>query len=117
MLKRLTVCFLIISALVVSTPCFAYFESSSWTEETSYNRKMLKKFIFGDMNLSWGWLEIVATPYEAVKQDRMVWPWIAAGICNSVIDTVGGALHLVTFFITPLDIPLPQGGSFITREN
>lgn len=117
MFKRVVARFLVVGTLVVfCTPCFAYFEPSPWVEETSYNRKMTQKFLFGYTNLILGWLEIFQEPYQALKEDRMVWRSVGLGLFNGVVDTVGGALQVVTCFITPLDIPLPEGGTDIVKR-
>lgn len=111
MFKRFALCFLILSTLVIfSSSGFASFEPSPWTTEPLYNQKMAKKFMFGFSNLTWGWLEIFKEPYQAVSENRMVWPAIGVGLFNGIVDTIGGALQVLTSPVTPLDIPLPEGG-------
>jgi len=115
MLKRLAISVLAINLFLASvSPCYG-FQRSPWTKETSYNKKMYQKFMFGLTNANLGFLEVFTEPYEAVKEDRMIWVGLAIGVFNGVVDTVGGVLHLVTFFITPLDIPLPEGGTDIGK--
>ena len=113
MLKRGLVAVLIFQFfLVAASPSYAIeFKSSPWTSEITYNKRMSEKFLFGFHNLSLGFLEIFSEPYEAVKEDRNFWGGVGNGLFNGVVDTVGGALHILTAYATGWDIPLPEGGT------
>ena len=116
MLKRAAIGSLLIFQCVIgASQCLGYFEPSPWTTEKSYNRKMFEKLKFGFLNASTAFFEIFEEPYQAVKENRMFWAGLGQGIFHAVFDTVGGALHIVTFYLTPLDIPLPEGGVDVAR--
>src|SRR5690349_2814532 len=98
--------FILLIAFFIPRPGFASFASvkpSSWTEQTNYGDKTAHKLGFGLLNLTMGWSAI---PYEIEKTaDTNPFTGLAKGLWLSVTNTVGGALHTVTFPV-PVDIPL-----------
>ena len=103
MMKKITV-FLLVFALLAS-PAFAAFEASPWTSESGYGQKATGKLVFGLKNLLLGWTEIFTEPYESKSIQG-----VGKGLFNGIVDTVGGALHTVTFFVPQVDVKLPDGG-------
>ncbi len=101
--------FLLIGMLLAGGTAFAS-NPSPWTQETTNKEKMLGKLDFGMKNLLAGWTELLAQPYYALKHDCCALKGFGRGIYYAVADEIGGALHLLTFPITSLDVPLPNGG-------
>ena len=95
-------------ALVVPTLVFA---GSPWTEESGYINRANGKFGFGLKNAALGWTEIFTQPYDETKGGGNAVVGFGKGIWNTVGQTVGGALHLGTFPVTSVDIPLPENGN------
>lgn len=96
--------------MVIALPCMAFAESSPWTDKPTYNEKAVGKLTFGLKNLTLGWTELIRRPMEAPKNVKGVFGGLGEGIINTVVYTVGGALHTVTFPITSLDVPIRHGG-------
>ncbi len=113
MARRVWLIFLILVTLfsTVGSVGFAYFEESPWRDEATYNRRMMQKLGFGFANLVIGPFELFEEPYKSVKEEEMMWKGLGRGLANGIIDAVGGALHMITFPVTALDIPLPEGGT------
>lgn len=108
MLKRLFIG-LIISTILTS-PLFA-FEPSEWKKsEGAYHQTVGRKLGFGLKNLLLGWTEFFNEPYASMHVKESMVGGFGNGLWHAVADTVGGALHLVTFWSPQLDIPLPHGG-------
>ena len=84
---------------------------SMWTQEGGYLPKTKHKLLFGGTNILFGWLELYNEPREAVRENRGFFHGVKHGVVNMLGDTVGGAINLVTFPITALDVPLPEGGT------
>ena len=84
---------------------------SPWTREFGYVDQVKEKFIFGGKNTLLGWLELYNEPRDAVRTHQNVAQGLGRGLLNTIGDTVGGVLHLATFPITTLDLPLPEGGT------
>lgn len=88
--------------------------ASPWTEKTTYKEKILGKLDFGFKNTLGGWTAIFS---EAQKGDPNcnckalgTLKGIGRGLAYGLVDTVGGILHIVTFPIPQLDVPLPNNG-------
>lgn len=114
MARRVWLIFLILVTLfsAVGPVCFAsYFENSPWRDEATYNRRMMQKFGFGFANLVIGPFELFQEPYKSVQDEEMMWKGLGRGLVNGIIDCIGGALHMITFPVTALDIRLPEGGT------
>ena len=85
------------------------FAASPWTEKTSYGDKAVGKLEFGLKNLLGGWTELITQP-KAHHKGTEIFQSIGKGVWNTLVYTVGGALHVVTFPITNVDVPLPNNG-------
>ena len=85
-------------------------QQSPWKKRTGWGRQAQGKLAFGARNTLLGWTEVVTEPYAAAQHGRSVAGGLVKGLWNGLADTLGGAAHLVTFPITSLDVPLPQGG-------
>lgn len=108
MTKRLLAGLVVATLLVAPTLAFA---GSPWTEETGYINRTNGKFGFGLKNVLLGWTEIFTQPYDEAKGGGNAAVGFGKGIWNTVGQTVGGALHLGTFPVTTVDVPLPENGN------
>ncbi|MDP3921020.1 MAG: hypothetical protein Q8R76_09495 [Candidatus Omnitrophota bacterium] len=107
-MKKFTRMLVVLVAIAV-LPAVA-FAGSPWTMESSYGDKAMGKLEFGIKNALGGWTEILTEPKATLDADENVLVGIGQGIWNAAFYTVGGLLHIVTFPITSLDVPLPQNG-------
>jgi len=87
--------------------------ASPWTEEYGYVNRTNAKFGFGLKNTAFGWTEILTQPVDETREGGNAAVGFGRGIFNAVGQTVGGVLHLGTFPITSVDVPLPENGSQI----
>jgi len=85
------------------------FAASPWTEEKTYGDKVSGKLVFGLQNTLLGWIQIFAVPNTYSNEGKNVWAGVGQGLVEATVDTLGGALQLVTFPI-PVDLPLPNNG-------
>ena len=85
------------------------FAASPWTAEKTYGDRVTGKLVFGLQNTLLGWIQLFAVPNQYASAGKNVWSGIGQGLVEATVDTVGGALQLVTFPI-PADLPLPQNG-------
>jgi len=85
------------------------FAGSPWTEKTTYGDKMTGKLDFGLRNLLGGWTELITEPKAAYDSKGNILYGVGRGVYNSIMYTLGGAVHLVTFPV-PIDVPLPENG-------
>jgi hypothetical protein len=88
------------------------FAASPWTEEDTYGQKISGKLQFGLVNTLFGWTDLFFEPIKASgKCDSCdsVWTGIGKGATDALVNTVGGAIHLVTFPLV-VDFPLPDDG-------
>lgn len=106
-MKKVAVLLLVV---VILAACGSAFAASPWTEKTTYKEKALGKLDFGVKNLLAGWLEIFRQPIKYNKDGKSGAEGALVGIYYAIADTIGGALHLVTFPITQIDVPLPNNG-------
>ncbi len=83
---------------------------SPWTENEGYLAQSLGKLAFGMRNLLWGWTDLFREPLDATASGENVFVGIGWGIKDSLLNLLGGAMHLATFPIPYLDTPLPEGG-------
>ncbi len=101
----------IIVAFVVVVPALsAAGQPSPWTTEQRWLDRSDGKFFYGLKNLLWGWTELLTEPDEALWSGKSVLGGLFRGVWNAVGQTAGGALQVLTFPLTSLDIPLPDGG-------
>jgi hypothetical protein len=119
--------FAVMTGLIVAAPAMGFamesvgarytlsmtrdYTPSPWTHEAGYLAQSKHKFVFGGKNLLLGWMELYNEPRDAAREDRSVMKGIGRGIVNAFGDMVGGAAHVITFPITALDVPLPEGGT------
>ena len=85
------------------------FAASPWTTEPTYAKKTTGKLMFGLQNTLLGWIQIFAVPNTYANEGKNAWAGVGQGLVEGVVDTVGGAVHLLTFPI-PVDLPLPNNG-------
>jgi len=90
--------------------------ASEWTQEATYEAKVEKKFRYGVENVLAGWTEVFTEPYERRHSTKDLITGLFVGIFNAVVDTVGGAVHLVTAPITQIDVPLPEDGVMLSHR-
>ena len=86
------------------------YTASPWTSETGWSSRAVGKLGFGAKNLLLGWTELFTEPKEALDEGGNFFAGLGHGVVNAVADTVGGAVHVITFPITGVDAPLPEGG-------
>ena len=89
---------------------------SSWTSETGYTNRAVGKLGYGVKNLLLGWTELFTEPKEAIDGGGNFFVGLGTGLKNGVFQTLGGAVHIVTFPITNLDVPLPEGGTQLFKS-
>ena len=108
-MKKFFVLMLLVAMLVMPVAGFAV---SPWTEEATYGDKVSGKLQFGLVNTLFGWTDIFFEPirgHNRCENCDTVWKGIGKGFTDAVVNTVGGAIHLVTFPLV-LDVPLPDDG-------
>jgi len=84
---------------------------SPWTSEVGYSSRAIGKLGFGIKNLLLGWTDLFIEPKEASDAGENLLKGIGIGLKDGVENTLGGAVHLVTFPATCIDAPLPEGGT------
>ena len=87
------------------------YTASPWTNEMGYANRAKGKLVFGLKNLLLGWTDLFIEPKEAMNGGGNLLQGIGIGLKDAVENTLGGVVHLVTFPITGLDAPLPEGGT------
>ena len=106
----------LLALLLAMIPAVASAESP-WAEQKGYPNRAGGKFAYGLENTALGWTELFSEPVESGKNHENVAVGFGRGIWNTIGDTVGGVLHLVTFPLTTVDVPLPEGGTQILVKN
>ena len=106
-MKKVTILLLGVAILFASSSAFA---ASPWTEGATYKDKVLGKLDFAVKNTLGGWTELFNRPIKYHKEGKNVSEGVLMGIGNAVVYTLGGVLHLVTFPIPAIDVPLPNNG-------
>ncbi len=86
------------------------YTASPWTHETGWSNRAIGKLGFGAKNLLLGWTDLFMEPKQAMDEGGNFFKGLGIGIKDTVENELGGALHVVTFPITALDVPLPEGG-------
>ena len=87
-----------------------HYTSSPWTSETGYGAQAGGKLLFGVKNLLLGWTDLFTEPHEAVQSGEGIFRGLGYGLKDTIENELGGAVHLVTFFLPQIDAPLPEGG-------
>lgn len=105
-MKKMIVMMLLAAVLVSPAVGFA---ASPWTEETTYAGRVSGKLQFGLTNVLLGWVDLFAEPNRAAEKGENVWAGVGKGLVDTVLNEVGGAIHLITFMV-PVDLPLPDNG-------
>lgn len=103
----------VLSVALLAAPMSA--SASPWADEPTYGQQAMGKLKFGLTNALLGWTSLIRTPVKASQEGENVLVGIGRGIWNAVGQTVGGGLHAVTFPLTTVDIPLPEGGTDILQ--
>ena len=106
--KRLSVVVLGVALLAVPMTASA---ASPWASEATYGAQAGAKLKYGVRNTLLGWTSLFREPVQAHQAGENVLVGLGRGVWNGVGQTVGGALHLVTFPIPQIDVPLPEGGT------
>ena len=111
-MKKLSL-FLVIAVLLAALPGAAWAEGSPWTKKNTYMEKMFGKLDYGLENIVFGTTRIISEPLVGIKDGGVVGglTGVGTGVLHAVEYVGGGALHVVTFPITNLDVPLPGGGA------
>ena len=106
-----TIVLLLLAAMFLSPA--VVFAASPWTEETTYGDKVSEKLQFGLTNTLLGWTDLFFEPIRSSKKCEScdsLWTGLGKGITDSVVNEVGGAVHLLTFPLVFVDLPLPDDG-------
>jgi hypothetical protein len=106
--KRIGV--MVVAVVLLAAPMTAS-AASSWASGATYGEQVGGKLKYGATNLLLGWTSLFRTPMQESQAGGNVFAGVAKGVWNAVGQTVGGALHTVTFFVPQIDVPLPQGGT------
>ena len=106
---------LMIAGFIFTAPaaCFAAkrrSNASPWVQADNWTERAEGKLLFGLKNTLLGWTELLTEPDEVIGTKLSIWRGLWNGAGNAVGQTLGGALQALTFPITSLDIPLPEGG-------
>ena len=84
---------------------------SPWTKEVGWSSRAVGKLGFGVKNLLLGWTDLFLEPKEASQKGENVLAGIGMGLKHAIENELGGVVHIVTFPLTELDAPLPEGGT------
>ena len=87
------------------------YTASPWTHETGWSNRAMGKLGFGVKNLLLGWTDLFVEPKEASQSGGNVLTGIGVGLKDAVENELGGAVHILTFPLTEIDAPLPEGGT------
>lgn len=101
---------LVFALALLAAPMLAL-AASPWADGATYGEKATGKLKYGLTNTLLGWTSLFREPVQASQAGENVFVGIGRGVWNGVGQTVGGILHLVTFPIPQIDIPLPEGGT------
>ena len=102
--------FLVLLAVLLA-PALSY-AASPWMDEETYGEKVSGKLQFGLKNTLLGWTDLFFEPIRASKKCESCdsfWTGLAKGVTDSLVNEVGGAIHLLTFPLV-VDVPLPDNG-------
>ncbi len=84
---------------------FEPLKPSPWTYKSAYADKIIYKLGFGLTNGLTGWTSFFFSP----ARENNFFAGLLKGMWETIANTAGGAVHIVTFPV-PLDVPLPDGG-------
>lgn len=128
MCKRIGFVVVVVVALMATLPATGYaaemaggakytlswtkdYTSSPWTSEVGWSNRAISKLGFGVKNLLLGWADLITEPKEAMDAGENFFVGLGRGLMDGIGNEIGGAVHIVTFPITGLDAPLPEGGT------
>ena len=86
------------------------YTASPWTNEAGYTNRVVGKLGFGIKNLLLGWTDLITEPRDAMAEGGNFFTGLGYGLKDALENELGGVVHLVTFPITAVDAPLPEGG-------
>ncbi len=86
---------------------------SPWTQEVGYTSRAMGKLGFGLKNALLGWTDLFTEPKEASSSGAGFLKGVGYGLKDALENELGGVVHVVTFFLTEVDAPLPEGGTQI----
>ncbi len=89
--------------------------ASEWTTQATYSKQAAGKLKYGVTNVLLGWTALFREPIKAARAGENVFVGIGRGVWTAVGQTVGGAVHAVTFPVTAVDVPLPEGGTDVLK--
>ena len=88
--------------------------ASPWMEtQGTWGDKAKAKADFGIKNIFAGWTEIfneTREDYAVAKSPVDGLKGLGRGTVYAIADTLGGALHVITFPLVSVDVPLPENG-------
>lgn len=84
---------------------------SPWTNEVGWSSRALGKLGFGVKNVLLGWTDLFIEPQEELQAGGNFFKGLGTGIKDTIGNELGGVLHVLTFPITAVDVPLPEGGT------
>lgn len=108
-MKKIAVILVLIALLATPTLGIA---ASPWFDEPTYNEKVSGKFQFGLLNTLLGWTDLFIEPIRGANhctECSNFWTGLGKGFMDAIVNTVGGAAHLITFPLV-VDFPLPDNG-------
>ena len=89
------------------------YTASGWTSNVGWGQRAMGKLGFGVKNLLLGWTDLFVEPKEAMDSGGNFFKGLGVGLADGLANTLGGVVHLITFPLTELDAPLPEGGTQI----
>ena len=107
-MKRISFFVFFLPMLLICSTAHAIY--SPWMDAGSYPNKAFQKLMYGIQNVALGWSEIITEPLQHHHTNKQLANSLAKGFMNAVTDTVGGAVHAVTFPFTNVDVVLPEKG-------
>ena len=84
--------------------------ASPWTSEAGWSNRAMGKLGFGLKNLLLGWTELFTEPHKEMQSGGNFFKGVGIGLKDAVENELGGAVHVLTFPVTGVDVPLPEGG-------
>jgi hypothetical protein len=118
-MKKLSMIILVVFGLSLIPA--AVWAASPWTQESAYSGKVAGKIGFGLKNTLLGWTELFRAParhYQTAEKNNVgrAVLGLGEGIANGIYYTLGGAVHLLTFPFTNVDVPIPNNGVSISLK-
>ena len=128
MFKRLGLVVVVVAAVMAALPATGYaaemaggakytlsltkdYTPSPWTSEVGWSNRAIGKLGFGLKNALLGWADLFTEPKEAMDGGQNFFVGLGHGFKDGVENEIGGLVHIVTFPITGVDWPLPEGGT------